>query len=60
MASNVTKPPILDGTGQQIKSKLTEILQALQSASQNVPESPLFIDSDGYISMDYDLVRRES
>ena len=30
MASNVTKPPILDGTGQTIKQKLSEILAALQ------------------------------
>ena len=30
--ANVTKPPILDGTGQTIKQKLSEILAALQSS----------------------------
>ena len=30
--ANVTKPPILDGTGQVIKQKLSEILAALQSS----------------------------
>lgn len=30
--SNLTKPPILDETGQTIKTKLTAILQALQNA----------------------------
>lgn len=33
MPNNVTKPPILDGTGQSIKSKLSAILSALQSAT---------------------------
>ena len=35
MPNNVTKPPILDGTGQTIKQKLSAILQALQSAGNN-------------------------
>lgn len=33
MPNNVTKPPILDNTGQSIKSKLSAILSALQSAT---------------------------
>lgn len=33
MPNNVTKPPILDNTGQSIKSKLSAILSALQSAA---------------------------
>jgi len=33
MPNNVTKPPILDNTGQTIKQKLSAILSALQSAT---------------------------
>ena len=36
MSSNVNKPPILDGTGQDIKTKLSAILQALQGAGSAV------------------------
>lgn len=40
MPNNVTKPPILDNTGQSIKSKLSAILSALQSAgSAFIPTS---------------------